>query len=60
MAIFKKLGKSLLVVGIFMMIAAPVMAGNGRGAGTAKHLNPDCSCCIPGVDCPDWCDVVDE
>ncbi|MGE4403427.1 MAG: hypothetical protein AB7F61_17320 [Desulfobulbus sp.] len=60
MSIFKKIGKSLLVAGIFMMLASPVMAGNGKGPGNAKHLYPKCSCCIPGVDCPEWCEVLGE
>jgi len=47
MSIFKNLGKSLLVAGIFMMLAVPVMAKNHQG-GTGDGI-PDCTCCDEGL-----------
>nr|WP_320010572.1 hypothetical protein [uncultured Desulfobulbus sp.] len=48
MSIVKNLGKSLLIAGIFMLLAAPVMAKGNPGKGA--HLmdgsgEPKCTCC---------------
>lgn len=44
MSILKKLGKSILVAGIVMLFAAPVMAGKGAGPGDGTGNNPICHC----------------
>lgn len=42
MSFFKQLGKSLLVAGFVLLMAAPVMAKNGPGDGTGN--DPICHC----------------
>lgn len=57
MTTLKKLGKALMAVGIFMMLAAPAMAGNGKGpAYSPCDEDPilTCECAITNPDdC--WC-----
>ncbi|MDD2467448.1 MAG: hypothetical protein PHI97_25975 [Desulfobulbus sp.] len=52
MSIWKKIGKSILVAGIFMILATPVMAG--KGAGTKDGTGPKnvCSCLASECGCP--------
>lgn len=46
MATLKKFGKAILVFGIFMMLAAPVMAKGPQGG---KGIpDPLCTCCDDG------------
>ena len=51
MSTLKKLGNAFVAVGIVMLLAAPVMAGNGQG-GTAKGSTATCSCLTSVCGCP--------